>query len=100
MGHLIEPHGGKLVELYCPPDLADSLKKQSINYYSIDLTPRQLFDLELILNGGFSPLQGFMTQAEYDSVVEKGVLVMTSIVISDYLKCCTRNVCNRCSCNY
>ena len=69
MGHLIEPHGGKLVDLYCPPDLADSLKKQSINYFSIDLTPRQLFDLELILNGGFSPLQGFMTQAEYDSVV-------------------------------
>ncbi len=74
MGHLIEPHGGKLVNLYCPQDLADSLKKQSINYFSIDLTPRQLFDLELILNGGFSPLQGFMTQAEYESVVDKEVL--------------------------
>ena len=70
MGHLIEPHGGKLVDLYCPQDLADSLKKQSINYFSIDLTARQMFDLELILNGGFSPLQGFMTQAEYESVVE------------------------------
>jgi sulfate adenylyltransferase len=70
MGHLIEPHGGKLVDLYCPQDLADSLKKQSINYFSVDLTPRQLFDLELILNGGFSPLQGFMTQAEYESVVD------------------------------
>lgn len=74
MSHLIEPHGGKLVDLYCPPDLADSLKKQSINYFSIDLTPRQMFDLELILNGGFSPLQGFMTQEEYESVVENGVL--------------------------
>jgi sulfate adenylyltransferase len=74
MGHLIEPHGGKLVDLYCPPDLAESLKIQSINYFSIDLTPRQLFDLELILNGGFSPLQGFMTQDEYEFVVDKGVL--------------------------
>jgi len=74
MGHLIEPHGGKLVNLYCPHDLVNSLKKQSIDYFSIDLTPRQLFDLELILNGGFSPLKGFMTQKEYDSVVEKGTL--------------------------
>ena len=74
MGHLIEPHGGKLVDLYCPQDLADSLKKQSINYFSVDLNPRQMFDLELILNGGFSPLQGFMTQAEYESVVENAVL--------------------------
>lgn len=74
MGNLIEPHGGKLVDLYCPEDLTDSLKNQSINYFSIDLTARQLFDLELILNGGFSPLQGFMTQAEYESVLENAAL--------------------------
>jgi len=27
---------------------------------------RQLCDLELIMNGGFSPLEGFMTQADYE----------------------------------
>lgn len=74
MGHLIEPHGGKLINLYCPPELIENHKKQSINYFSIDLTARQLFDLELILNGGFSPLQGFMTKDEYDSVLEKTTL--------------------------
>ncbi len=74
MGHLLEPHGGKLVNLYCPQELADSLKVQAINYTSIDLTSRQLFDLELILNGGFSPLTGFMTKKEYDSVLENGSL--------------------------
>lgn len=35
----------------------------------IDLTQRQLCDLELILNGGFAPLAGFLTKADYDSVV-------------------------------
>jgi len=36
---------------------------------------RQLCDLELIINGGFSPLEGFMNQADYDrSVVFKNVV--------------------------
>jgi hypothetical protein len=36
---------------------------------------RQLCDLELIINGGFSPLEGFMNQADYDrSVVPKNVV--------------------------
>lgn len=36
---------------------------------SLTLTQRQLCDLELILNGGFAPLQGFMGKADYDGVV-------------------------------
>ena len=36
---------------------------------TLELTPRQLCDVELIANGGFSPLTGFMTEAEYNSVV-------------------------------
>jgi len=74
MGHLVAPHGGKLVDLVCSPELQASLKKESIAYPSIDLTSRQLFDLELIINGSFSPLTGFMTKAEYDAVVERGCL--------------------------
>src|SRR5215510_9105300 len=35
---------------------------------SWDLTPRQLCDLELLLNGGFHPLAGFLTRPEYESV--------------------------------
>ena len=35
---------------------------------SWDLTDRQLCDLELLLNGGFWPLSGFMNQADYESV--------------------------------
>ena len=40
----------------------------------IYLSPRQLCDTELICNGGFSPLTGFMTEEEYLSVVEKNRL--------------------------
>jgi sulfate adenylyltransferase len=32
----------------------------------IHLTERQLCDLELIMNGGFSPLEGFMGQEDYE----------------------------------
>jgi sulfate adenylyltransferase len=35
------------------------------------LTPRQLCDLELLLNDGFSPLRGFMERDEYDSVLAR-----------------------------
>ena len=37
---------------------------------SWDLTPRQICDLELLMNGGFHPLKGFHSEADYLSVVE------------------------------
>ncbi len=37
---------------------------------SWDLTPRQICDLELLMNGGFNPLKGFLSQADYNCVVE------------------------------
>lgn len=36
----------------------------------IQASDRQLCDVELIMNGGFSPLTGFMNEEEYKSVVE------------------------------
>jgi sulfate adenylyltransferase len=66
--HLIAPHGGELVDLMAAPDRAAELKSASRDWPSWDLTPRQFCDLELLLNGGFSPLTGFMNQADHDSV--------------------------------
>jgi len=66
--HLVPPHAGKLVTLLADADRAAELKHQSRGWPSWDLTPRQLCDLELILNGGFSPLTGFMVRSEYESV--------------------------------
>jgi len=65
---LIAPHGGELVDLMVDEDRANELKTASLNMASVDLTPRQLCDLELILNGGFSPLRGFLNQADYNGV--------------------------------
>jgi sulfate adenylyltransferase len=66
--HLVPPHGGELINLIAPsPNIAE-LKAQSKEWPSWDLTARQLCDLELLITGGFSPLQGFMTRADYESV--------------------------------
>jgi sulfate adenylyltransferase len=66
---LIPPHGGTLVNPMVDASRAEEIKRASRDWPSIDLTPRQLCDLELLLNGGFSPLTGFLTKADYERVV-------------------------------
>ena len=58
MSHLIEPHGGELVDLILADEQAAELKNQSKEWPSWDLSPRQMCDIELLLNGAFSPLRG------------------------------------------
>ena len=64
-------HGGDLINLIVEPDRAKVLKELSLSLPSVTLTPRQLSDLELLMNGAFSPLTGFMTQSEYESVLDR-----------------------------
>jgi sulfate adenylyltransferase len=66
--HLIAPHGGELINLLLKPEYAAETKAESRDFPSWDLTPRQICDLEMLLNGGFSPLTGFMNKADYESV--------------------------------
>ncbi len=70
MGAFKEPHGGELKELYLPAEEAEIEKQAAREYASWDLTERQLCDIELLLNGAFSPLDGFLNKDDYDSVVE------------------------------
>jgi sulfate adenylyltransferase len=66
--HLIQPHGGELINLMLGREAAAATKAESRDFPSWDLTPRQICDLEMLLNGGFSPLTGFMNKAEFESV--------------------------------
>ncbi len=68
MTRLIEPHGGTLKVGYVDADAAPTLTAEAGDLPEWNLTHRQLCDVELLLNGGFSPLEGFLTQADYDSV--------------------------------
>ncbi|MEM9046733.1 MAG: bifunctional sulfate adenylyltransferase/adenylylsulfate kinase [Pseudomonadota bacterium] len=57
-------------ELYVSYESAQKLKQEAGNLASWDLSPRQICDLELLMNGGFQPLTGFLSEADYDSVVD------------------------------
>ena len=57
-------------ELYVSHEIAQKLKVEAADLISWDLTPRQICDLELLMNGGFNPLKGFLSEADYNSVVE------------------------------
>ena len=66
------PHGGVLKDLLArDAPKHDQLAAEAESLPAIILTERQLCDLELILNGGFSPLEGFMNEKDYNGVVEK-----------------------------
>jgi sulfate adenylyltransferase len=69
MTHLIAPHGGTLKELYLSPEAAALEKQQAREYPSWELTYRQLCDVELLLNGAFSPLEGFLNPVDYQHVL-------------------------------
>ena len=69
MTKLIQAHGGALKVLYAPESDVLDIKKSAAEAPTWQLSARQLCDVKLLANGGFSPLEGFLTEAEYDAVV-------------------------------
>jgi sulfate adenylyltransferase len=65
---LIRPHGGRLVDLLVGTERAQELAERATHWQSWELSKRQLCDLELLLSGAFSPLQGFLGRSDYESV--------------------------------
>ncbi|KAI9769406.1 MAG: Sulfate adenylyltransferase [Geoglossum simile] len=64
------PHGGMLKDLLArDAPRRGQLVVEAEQLPAIVLTERQLCDLELILSGGFSPLDGFMSEKDYNGVV-------------------------------
>jgi len=70
--HLAHGPNGTLTELLVPRDSKEfsQLLHRSMALPELVLNKRQLCDLELLLNGGFSPLKGFMNKGDYDAVVQ------------------------------
>ena len=64
------PNTTPIPELFVSYDSAAKLKLEAAELPSWDLTARQVCDLELLMNGGFNPLKGFLSEADYDGVVE------------------------------
>lgn len=62
-------HGGSLINLYATGEQLLAEKEKAKNNRSWDLNLRQMLDIELLLNGAFSPLRGFMGKADYDAVL-------------------------------
>jgi len=71
MDNLKELHGGKLVNLIVDDERKRMLKNLSLHLSSITLSERLLCDLELLMNGAFSPLRGFMARTDYESVIDR-----------------------------
>lgn len=60
---IIQPHGGRLINRFTE-------EPQSLPEQRIELDAMALSDIDLIANGAYSPLQGFLTQEDYENVVE------------------------------
>lgn len=63
-------HGGQLLDLYAQGEALVAAKEQAKTNLSWDLSKRQMCDIELLLNGAFSPLNGFMNEADYNAVLD------------------------------
>ncbi|MCA1591199.1 MAG: bifunctional sulfate adenylyltransferase/adenylylsulfate kinase [Acidobacteria bacterium] len=66
---LIEPYGGRLVNLLVPGEEREELRARAAGMPCVRLSARNVCDLELLANGGFSPLERFMGRADYERVL-------------------------------
>ncbi|KAL2054142.1 hypothetical protein ABVK25_005681 [Lepraria finkii] len=65
------PHGGALKDLLArDAPKQKELEAEAETLPAIVLNERQLCDLELLMSGAFSPLEGFLNEKDYDSVVQ------------------------------
>jgi sulfate adenylyltransferase len=63
---VIKPHGGRLINRIS--------QKNPDGLYSISISEDLANDVENIADGIFSPLEGFLLQADFESVIKKGRL--------------------------
>lgn len=71
MTDLVAPYGGTLKNLYLSGEARALERERLKDYPSWDLHPRQLCDLELLLCGAMSPLEGFLGPDDHESVCKR-----------------------------
>src|SRR5688500_14138703 len=70
MSSLIAPHGGTLINRLVEGAEADAIRQRAESLPKLTLNNRQASDFEMIANGGLSPLTGFMSSEQYQSVID------------------------------
>ena len=68
---LIPPFGGRLVDLLVPEDERAEARDYASTLPSLQMSPRVVCDLELLASGGFSPLDRFMSEADFRGVIHE-----------------------------
>ena len=72
---MINPHGGKLIDRELKGKEAEEARKKARTLKSLTLSSLEESDLEMIATGALSPLEGFMGQADFNSVLDRMHLV-------------------------
>src|SRR5256885_11912597 len=65
---LVAPHGGSLINRILSPEAVKAASAEAKALPAISLSPREAFDLEMVAIGAFSPLTGFMGEADFKRV--------------------------------
>jgi sulfate adenylyltransferase len=68
---LVEPYGGKLVNLLVADEELEAAYRQAAKLPRLQLTARNLCDLELLASGSFSPVDSFLCRSDYVRVLEE-----------------------------
>lgn len=66
---LVKPYGGQLADLAAPAEALSELLREARLLPRVVMGPRALCDFELLSNGAFSPLDGFMNRTDYEGVL-------------------------------
>ncbi|WP_139491641.1 sulfate adenylyltransferase [Brevibacillus dissolubilis] len=70
MSYVNQPHGGVLINRLLSAEAREEVQKQLDNYRVITVDSWTISDIDCISIGAFSPLTGFLTEADYHSVVD------------------------------
>ena len=68
---LIEPYGGRLINLFVQETEREQLKERAGRLPSIQLSDRAMCDLEMLATGAFSPLDRFMGKEDHQRVLDE-----------------------------